>query len=499
MAEMTDFEKRRASEAAAKAESESKKQPKKKKKKELTPEEKAAAVEQERKLVKSFYLRKWEEVKKRSTLFVGYLEEGFPGAEFQPPVKDTEMSPFFSAVVQTPLVGFQAATEALCSQPGLRKDDIRRYAAGAQRYSEFLVAKSTGASAANLPPLPGTQPRKKVELRSRLIMEYIIVKSAEKNTLQREGTAGADTTGTSSVGGGRGSSTEPSTMDGTQDPPIGPGDEVSALNLWTVEWLPLRDIQKLDKPKEKGEIVYSTCTNPKCETKYMLKTFFKCGGCGAKYCTVECQKEDWKAHTGEFHCDATLSKELNRMLKRREWRRMASTWPYVKLLLWTLSKLTPFEGYLWYAMAYLRDSDWAQYAMLVPKDKDEKKQRSSEGGDVFTWSCFTSCVVNRNRAESLFAKKEVARAPRVLFEIKTIEAYKISQYVEPPEPGGSSSSATSESADRDEVLLPPGSTFRVLMSTTTGTLLHLVLEQIPQPYSNSSSGGSGAEAAGSSA
>eukprot|EP01006_Ploeotia_vitrea_P016992 TRINITY_DN47959_c0_g1_i1.p2 TRINITY_DN47959_c0_g1~~TRINITY_DN47959_c0_g1_i1.p2 ORF type:complete len:117 (+),score=42.75 TRINITY_DN47959_c0_g1_i1:65-415(+) len=64
MAEMTEFEKKRA--AAQKAAEEQATKPKRKKKKELTPEQIQAQIEEEKQMIKDFYHKKYEDIKIRS-------------------------------------------------------------------------------------------------------------------------------------------------------------------------------------------------------------------------------------------------------------------------------------------------------------------------------------------------------------------------------------------------------------------------------------------------
>ena len=66
-------------------------------------------------------------------------------------------------------------------------------------------------------------------------------------------------------------------------------DEVACLNIWQVEWYPLRDPQKVEKPKDKNDMSVMTCSYSKCQDKYLWKVFVKCGACEAPYCSYECQ------------------------------------------------------------------------------------------------------------------------------------------------------------------------------------------------------------------
>ena len=56
--------------------------------------------------------------------------------------------------------------------------------------------------------------------------------------------------------------------------------------------------------------------------------------------------------------------------------------------------------------------------------------------------------------------------------------FRFSQFVESTDP------ASLAAEERDEVLLPPGSAFRLVSSKSEGSLLHLTVEQIAAPYTN---------------
>lgn len=471
---------------------------KKKGKKEISPEEIAAAKEERRLLIKSFYLKKWDEVKENASMFNLWLEEGYPGAEYQPPVSEDDLWPIIYQIATAELVKFEPAMAPLLLTPEYRREDVKNYTAAAMRYGNWLYEKSQGNQAANVPPLPGCQPPKKgrTELRSRLIVEYITIKTQE---MKKEAEEAKEKEKAEKAAAAAAEAAKPKTrteillaataeMSGEKKPVeeeeepivIEPVDEVAALNIIQVEWYPLRDLQKIEKPKDKNDEAFLMCKNMKCQDKYIPKIYVKCGACDLVYCSYDCQREDWPTHQNEKKCNGTFSKNLNSALRARDMPRIKPHLPYLRLLMHTLAKMNVHEGMVWYTMAYLRDSEWQKYANLKTKEQADAS-KGSVSADTFVWPCFTACCVSRNRADAKLSQaKDASRTPRIVFEIKCIEGYRFSQYVESTDP------TTEVMPERDEVLLLPGSMFRVVSSEATASLLHMNIEQIATPYNHMS-------------
>ena len=114
----------------------------KKGKKELTPEEIAAAAEEERLLIKSFYLQKWDEVKKKTALYNLWLDEGYPGAEYQPPLNETDFHPVLFGVAKEEIAPFEKVMAPLLLCPEYWREDVKNYTAAALRYADWLNQKA---------------------------------------------------------------------------------------------------------------------------------------------------------------------------------------------------------------------------------------------------------------------------------------------------------------------------------------------------------------------
>jgi len=267
-------------------------------------------------------------------------------------------------------------------------------------------------------------------------------------------------------------------------PAATPADEFAALVALQLDWIPIRDPRKAERPKERGWDAGLTCRSPRCPSRYIVKQYVACGACDAPYCGYACQKEDWPLHQQQGSCNRGLRKHLRRALSSLDLTLLEPHLPFLRLMTSALGRLNPFTGTVWYSMAYLREADWLLYVRLEAKTSGEDPGGGGGGGGAtFGWGCPTFGHTSRPRAEALLLKqRETAWTPRILFEIKCTEGYRVHHLLEPLASPQASTGIPAPDERRDEVLLPMGAVFRVLSSSCANSFLQLVVEQLPAPY-----------------
>jgi hypothetical protein len=129
--------------------------------------------------------------------------------------------------------------------------------------------------------------------------------------------------------------------------------------------------------------------------------------------------------------------------------------PFARMLLLELGKLPAdsmfVSGKVYRALSHLPVVTW------------EKFGRYSTG-DVFCFNNFNSTSVARVAAEQFLGKEEPGNY-RVFLELQCLQGFDLARYSEFP--------------DENEILIPPGSEFRVVSTRVVGTRVDVSAQQLP--------------------
>jgi hypothetical protein len=244
-----------------------------------------------------------------------------------------------------------------------------------------------------------------------------------------------------------------------QELPVGAvsREHAMVLHIYTQEWICYQRFNPTDLKLDAGAAPH--CFNAECN-KAVDDLCQTCGICGrALYCSEVCMKKHWAQHKWPsedcpIDCNHSPYRVVNAALRLRNMKALQKSMHFSKLLLLALGGIESQVGTLYRALSNLPQAIWQTYA-------------DCKEGDQFCFDNFNSTSTDRVASEA-FLGNPTSDNRRVFLVINAVASFPVSDFSEFPEEA--------------ELVLPPGSQFRVrsvITSASDPSFLELEVDQLP--------------------